>query len=44
MLPTEGADAAAVPIATLPPRQRILATVTLLPHYLRQRAAKLPSR
>lgn len=40
----EGANAAAVPHNHhLNPSQRILATVTLLPHYLRQRSTKLPS-
>lgn len=43
MLLMEGANSAAVPTTILPPSQRILATMTLLLHYLRQPAAKLPS-
>lgn len=39
----EGANSAAVPTTVLPPSQCILATMTLLPHYLRQPVAKLPS-
>lgn len=43
MLLMEGANSAAVPTTILPPSQRILATMTLLPHYLRQSSTKLPS-
>lgn len=43
MLLTEGSKRCRSPRHHLTPSQRILATVTLLPHYLRQRSAKLPS-